>query len=125
MKKFLTKLLFKWCYQEIMSELVRDFYGEIPTSLKEPSMMFFSQNRRNLERFFSIQAYKVTRRSIGETKNAQFYDGMLAHIKSILVAVSSAPLPVVKEDMPKDKEVAVLDSILSFRDSRKKKEESS
>lgn len=84
--------------------------------------MFFSDNRRTLERFFTIQAYRIQKKAAVEPKNAQFYSGMLAHIKSILVAVTYTKMPDTKENIPKGEEKGFLDKILEFKNSRKKKE---
>lgn len=85
--KFLCRILYRRYKSYFHEEIIKDFYSEIPESIKEPSVEFLSKAGNTLERFFSIQAYNIQMRSIGDTKNSQFYMGMLAHIKSLLFVI--------------------------------------
>lgn len=85
--KFICKLLYRKYKSYFHEEIIKDFYSDIPESIKEPSIEFLSKASNVLERFFSIQAYNIQMRSIGDTKNSQFYLGMLAHIKSLLFVI--------------------------------------
>jgi len=122
MKKYFARLILKWCYPEVMNEIISEFFGKIPDSLKEPSLIFFADNQHLIERFFSIQAYKIQKKAIGEVAHSEFYNGMLAHIKSILAVASVSHVtnrPKVEIEDNEDEKKS-LDDILSFRDSRKK-----
>jgi len=76
--------------------LVEEFIGEIPASVKEPAIDFLTNGRIALERFFTIQAYKIQKRSIGDVKNAQLYAGILLHIRSLLSVLQKGKIE--KED---------------------------
>lgn len=69
--------------------LIEDFYGTIPKELKEPTLTFMADHKDKLEKFFTIQAYHMQRRSIMDGKNADVYKGILVHIRSVLVLVQS------------------------------------
>ena len=83
-----------WLYRNnrtLFADLVvEDFYGQIPASLTLPMMDFLANSRDVLERFFSLQAYHITRRSIADIKNQSFYDGQLMYIKGLLLAVGKS-----------------------------------
>ena len=88
-----------WVYNkykaEIESRMLMDMYGFIPNDLKQPSIEFLINGKDKLERFFSVQAYEMQRRSIMDEKNAQKYQGMLIHIKSILLLLRAGTKQVV------------------------------
>lgn len=92
MRKIILDLLFKRYKKDIYDRMIMDFYGDIPKSVSEPSIEFLANARTTLERFFSIQAYHIQKRSIGDRKNDQFYAGALMHIKSLLVAIQNGRL---------------------------------
>ena len=84
----------KFCYwlykgnEKLFADLmVKSFYEEIPTSTIEPVMDFFANNRAKLEKFFTIQAYYTTLRSISDTKKSEFYSGMLFYMKVLISMV--------------------------------------
>lgn len=89
MKEKLARLVYKYCKTEIHDIMLEDFFGMVPPALREPSMDFLALHREKLERFFTIQAYKMQRRSIMDEKNAQEYRGILIHIKSVLMLIQS------------------------------------
>ncbi len=84
--------MIRWLYKRYKNRFydlfIEDFYGFIPNEVTEPAIDFLANARAPLERFFSIQAYHMQRRSIGDTKNALLYAGVLLHIKSLLAIVS-------------------------------------
>src|SRR5258708_1960865 len=87
MKKFLVKFCFRHYKKEIENKFLIDMYGMITERLKQSSIDFLANGKDKLEKFFSIQAYEMQRRSIMDNKNAQVYQGMLLHIKSLLLLV--------------------------------------
>lgn len=117
-RKILTWLFRK--YEATFSEIiVEEFYGFIPDNLREPMMDFMAGSRNMLERFFSIQAYNIQKRSIGDIKNAQYYAGVLMHIKSILLMIQRK-VPV-REDVDTPKEgTNPLDKVKGFMETYKK-----
>ena len=88
-----------WVYRrfkrEIESMMLMDMYGFIPSDIRQPSIDFLVNGKDKLERFFSVQAYEMQRRSIMDEKNAQKYQGMLIHIKSILLLLRAGNKQVV------------------------------
>ena len=87
-----------WVYRrfktEIESRMLMDMYGFIPNDIRQPSIDFLVNGKDKLERFFSVQAYEMQRRSIMDEKNAQKYQGMLIHIKSILLLLRAGNKPI-------------------------------
>lgn len=87
------KSLVKWVYdhyrQYIYDLLIEDFYGYIPTSLKQPTLEFLANGKEKLERTWSIQAYQLQRRSIMDNKNADVYKGMLVILRAQMIALDS------------------------------------
>lgn len=79
--------------QYVYDWLISDFYGSIPDSTKLPSIDFLVNGKEKLERFFSIQAYTMQRRSIMDDKNVEVYKGILIHIRSLLALISSSEKP--------------------------------
>ena len=100
--KFLKWVFNKYKFQ-IYDLIITEFFGEIPENLKEPSLEFLSRGRSTLERFFSIQAYLLQRKSINDSKHAQFYDGAMMVSKAMLHAIRS-------ETIEKDKAGTVTDT---------------
>lgn len=104
----MKKILMKWLYlnnkEYFYDLLVTDFYGEIPDHVKEPSIEFLQNARPTLERFFSIQAYNIQRRSISDSKNAQIYQGFLLSIRTLLAVISKG-----KNDIKNEEKVALPD----------------
>jgi hypothetical protein len=84
--------MLKWLYQKNKQKfwdfMVADFYADIPDNIREPAIDFLSNARPTLERFWSIQAYNIQRRSISDAKNAQIYQGFLLCIRTLLSVVS-------------------------------------
>ncbi len=79
--------------QYVYDWLIADFYGSIPDSTKLPSIDFLMNGKEKLERFFSIQAYTMQRRSIMDDKNVDVYKGILIHIRSLLALISASEKP--------------------------------
>lgn len=92
--------MLKWIYKRYKHRfyefLVEDFYGDIPESVREPSIDFLVKARPALERFWSIQAYNIQRRSISDSKHAELYQGFLLCIRTLLVVVSKGKVGVVE-----------------------------
>jgi hypothetical protein len=90
MKKLKIRFL-KWLYrgnEEVFAALmVENFFYEIPHNISAPATDFFSSHRETLEKFFTIQAYLIQKRSIGDVKNTQHYAGVLFYIKFLLALV--------------------------------------
>ena len=123
-RKFLNWLYRKneTLFAEIMIE---SFYGQIPNNLKVPTMDFLLGSRNMLEKFFTIQAYNIQKRSIGDIKNTQYYAGILMHIKSILALIQRGR--IIKEDVDIDKKEEdpinkVKDFIKGYEEKQKTKE---
>ncbi len=91
MKKKFVRWFFNRFKVDIYDLMVVDFFGDVPNDLKEPSIEFLAQGKQTLEKFFSITAYWIQRRSIHDKKNAQFYDGSLVIIKAMLHAIRNVP----------------------------------
>ena len=70
--------------------IVQEFYGSVPNNLRTPAMDFLNNGRVVLEKFFSIQAYHIARKALGDIKNQSFYDGQLMFIKALVLAVSKS-----------------------------------
>lgn len=116
----MLRFLFNRYKKQFEDMLVEEFYGSIPASLREPSIEFLAQNKNTLERFFTIQAYIVQRRAVGDIKNAEVYKGVLIHIKSLLLVVSRAKVVVKDSTIETDKEKPE-DGIMDFLSKAKAK----
>lgn len=84
----MLKFLYNRYKERFYDFLIEDFYGIIPEEVREPSIDFLQKARPSLERFWSIQAYNIQRRSISDPKNAQLYQGFLLNIRTLLAIVS-------------------------------------
>lgn len=115
MREFFAKLLYKHCKREIEGLFLIEMYGMIPDDLSQPSIEFLINGKDKLEKFFSVQAYEMQRRSIMDSKTSQIYQGMLIHIKSILVLLRAGkPLPKSTMDIGIDKEDNPIDGVDDF-----------
>jgi|ERR1035437_2394540 hypothetical protein len=123
----INRKILRWIYKnnepEMGDIIVQEFYGSIPSSLRSPAMDFLANGRNVLERFFSLQAYHIARRSIADTKNQSFYDGQLMFIKALILSVSKSsqnkvePIPSEAENDPME---GVKDFISKVKESTKK-----
>lgn len=91
MKKILISWFFKKYKFQIYDLILVEFFGDIPESLKEPSLEALAKHKNTLEKFFAVQAYSLQRKSITDTKNAMFYDGALMLTKALLHSMRTAP----------------------------------
>jgi hypothetical protein len=116
------KRFLHWLYRRnepLFSEfMVEEFYGTIPDTLKTPAMDFLSNAKKPLERFFSIQAYHIQKKSLGDVKNTQFYIGQLSFIKAIINSLSktSTHLTDVKMEKVDDPIDGVTESLKGLKD---------
>ena len=118
-RKFLT-WLFKKNEAMFAEIIVEEFYGFIPQSLKEPVMDFMSGSRNALERFFTIQAYNIQKRSIGDIKNTQYSAGLLMHIKAVLLMVQRKGNPREEAEIPEEPKDNPLDRVKEFLNTYEK-----
>lgn len=113
----------EWIYRKnesLFGEImVRSFYENIPSKLEEPATNFFYNNRDILERFLTIQAYWITRRSLGDVKRQEFYSGILFYIKS-LISIAQRGKIVTPQVEIKEPEKNELDSVNKFIEDAKK-----
>lgn len=111
-RKFLN-----WLYkgnENIFAEIMtKSFYEEIPKNLNEPTLDFLSSNKDVLERFLTIQAYYITRRSIGDVKKQDFYTGILFYIKS-LISLTQRGKIIKPQVVIEDKEKNPIEGVESF-----------
>src|SRR5258708_12993924 len=109
MKNFLVNFVYKKYRKELEDKIVEEYYGFIPKGINEPVLEFLSSARNGLEPLFCIQAYKIQKRSIEDSKHAENYNGMLMHIRSLLVMIQRGKIEreeikiVEKEDDPFEK----------------------
>lgn len=84
--------MFKFIYRhyrdKFYDELVQEFLGEIPDSVREPALEFLADRRVLFEKFLSIQAYHIQKARIQSKKSQEFYDGALMIIRAFLAAVN-------------------------------------
>ena len=113
MKRKILTWLFKNNEPFFAELMVKNFYSEIPTNIREPSVDFLINGRGPLERFFTLQAYYVQRRAMGDMKNLQHYTGILFYIKSLLAIIQKSK-PIVDEVMVKEKEKDPLEGVQDF-----------
>lgn len=66
-----------------------------------------------LERFLTIQAYYITRRSIGDVKKQDFYTGILFYIKS-LISLTQRGKIIKPQVVIEDKEKNPIEGVESF-----------
>lgn len=87
-------MILRWIYerfkQRIWDLLIEDFYGSIPDDIKEPSIDFLVNGRERLEKFWSLQAYNMQRRSVMDSDHADVYKGILIIIRAQLVLLSKS-----------------------------------
>ncbi len=122
MKEKFLRFIYKKYPKEFSELMVENFYGEIPSSVREPSIEFLSNARGPLEKFFTIQAYQIQRRSIQDTKNSMFYSGMLAHIRSLLSIIQKSRPIIFETEMPeveKDPIDKVNNFVKAYKDGKK------
>ena len=113
MKRFLLKWIYKKYQPEISDLIVLEFFGNIPRDVATPALDFMANNRTVLEKFFSIQAYNLTRKAIGSGKNVEFYNGALMIIKAFVLGMNRTR--GVKVDPITEKvEVNPLDGVNDF-----------
>jgi hypothetical protein len=112
--------MLKWLYNRYKNYfwdlIVADFYGDIPETIQEPSIEFLSKARPTLERFWSVQAYNIQRRSISDPKNAQIYQGFLLNIRTLLAVVSKGKYGIANAVITSEKpaEVDPMKSVEEF-----------
>jgi 5'-deoxynucleotidase YfbR-like HD superfamily hydrolase len=101
MENKIFEYFYKRYEKKIEERIISQFFADIPENLREPSLEFLAGGKNTLERFFSIQAYRLTRRAVQEKDKAEFYDGALMIIKAFLFAISSVkiqPKPVAVQE---------------------------
>ena len=119
MKNFILNWIYQHYKKDIESMMLMDMYGFIPSDIRQPSIDFLVNGKDKLEKFFSVQAYEMQRRSIMDEKNAGKYQGMLLHIKSLLVLLRAGVKPTIS--IPEVEKVAdPLDGVKSFVEEGKK-----
>jgi len=88
----MKKKIIAWFYKKYQPELsdiiVEEFFGTIPRDISTPALDFMANNRTVLEKFFSIQAYHLTRKAISSGKNVEFYNGALMIIKAFVLGMN-------------------------------------
>ena len=92
MPKSFLKWIFKRYKMQFYDMAVADFFGDIPENLRQPSLEFLANGRNTLERFFSVQAYLLTKKAVNDGKNTDFYSGALMISKALLHAIRSEPM---------------------------------
>lgn len=116
----------RWIYKRnpkfFQDCMVEDFYGFIPGDVKEPALDFLVGSRHQMEQFFTIQAYNIQKRAIQDTKHSEFFNGMLAHIRSLLIVVQKQREVKTPVDIPKAPEdpVKSVDAFLAAYKATKK-----
>ena len=112
----ILKYLYNRNKQYFWDLIVADFFGDIPSKIKEPSVEFLSNARGVLEPFWSIQAYNIQRRAISDPKNAQIYQGVLLSIRTLLAIVSKGKVGVTEAEVkaPVEKEQDPMERIQAF-----------
>ena len=88
MKKIFLAWIYKKYQPEISDLIVEEFFGNIPPDTATPALDFMANNRTVLEKFFSVQAYHLTRKAIGSGKNVEFYNGALMIIKAFVLGMN-------------------------------------
>ena len=119
MRDFLVKYCYKHYKEDIESMFLTDMYGMIPKDLKTPSIDFLVNGKDKLEKFFSVQAYEMQRRSIMDEKNAAKYQGILLHIKSLLVLLQRGK-PIPMEFKEPEKVADPIDGVKDFLEKGRK-----
>jgi hypothetical protein len=113
MKRKILAWLYKR-YENLFADIIIiEYFGNIPRDVNVPALDFMANNRTVLEKFFSIQAYNLTRKAIGSGKNVEFYNGALMIIKAFVLGMNRTR--GVKVDPITEKaEVNPLDGVNDF-----------
>ena len=123
MPKSFLKWVFKHYKMQFYDLAVQDFFQDIPENLRQPSLEFLANGRNTLERFFSVQAYLLTKKAINDGKNTAFYSGALMISKALLHAIRSEPIPKDKSGsvVAAQQEDETLKNIAEFEKQAKEK----
>jgi hypothetical protein len=101
MKRKILKFLYDKNEALFADFIVESFFGNIPRDTSVPALDFMANNKNVLERFFSVQAYHLTRKAITSGKHVEFYDGALMIIKALVLAMNRSRItkknPIVGE----------------------------
>jgi len=106
MKRKFLKFLYNRNEAMFGDIIVESFFGNIPKETSIPALDFMANNKNVLERFFSVQAYHLTRKAITSGKHVEFYDGALMIIKALVLAMNRsriekvAPIAGEKKENP-------------------------
>jgi len=119
MKNKILRWLYTHYEQEFNDFLVESFFGEIPSDVRLPSVNYLAAGKVTLERFFTVQAYQMTKRSIADGKNPEYYKGILTHIRAMLVLIAGTTAQKSVSQETK-KPVDPIDGVRSFVSQAKK-----
>lgn len=113
----MKRLFLKWIYRKYEAQfadiIVEEFFGNIPRDVAVPALDFLANSRTVLEKFFSIQAYNLTRKAIGSGKNVEFYNGALMIIKAFALGMNRTRTQKV-EPITNEKEIDPLEGVNEF-----------
>ena len=84
--------------EEIEDLFVQEFIGQVPDSVKEPSMLFLTNARDVLEKWALYIAYAIQSNIISDPDKIQKRDGMLLMLRLILGHIKAKPK--TKEELP-------------------------
>jgi hypothetical protein len=118
--------MLKWLFRRYRTKFedffVEEYFGMVPTEISEPSILFLAQNRVQLEKFFSLQAYEMMRRARNDEKNYERYIGVLIHIRSLIAALKKQRVVREDVDIPQKQENPVekiKDFVQGFKEKKK------
>lgn len=102
--------------------LVAEFLGDIPKQVNENAIGVMGERKEKLEKWLLWQAYLVQRKAVSDLRRADYYFGVLSHIKillSLISSVKSVDIEPVQSLAKKEDMSEVLSIIKKFRDKNK------
>lgn len=84
----MLKIVYKLFKKRFIELMVEDMFGSIPKDLSEPALDFLANGKETLEKFFTLEIYKIQRKMVHDHKNSDVYLGMMIIIKALTVAIT-------------------------------------
>jgi hypothetical protein len=99
MIKHIIRFFVKKFPEETSSVFCEDFLTNIPKEVSDPSITLLVSQKEQLEKWLRYEAYLVIRRATINIKHADYYNGVLTSIKTLLalVAIKSKGRDVIKD----------------------------
>lgn len=79
--KYLIKYLLRFHRETILTEIVGDYFNDIPKKVSDEAVTILEEKRQRVDKWVAFQAFHLQRRVVHDPAKAQVIFGMLLQLK--------------------------------------------